>query len=101
MTSPLLVNAPALGVASAVETAGTTTMAGTGAGAAGPVTAIMGPGAEDASAAAQAAFTARGVETMGMLGQLVMVRGLFAGTIASSGAAYAATDAINQAVLTI
>jgi hypothetical protein len=101
MTSPLLINAPALGVASAVENAGAATMAGTGAGAAGPVTAILPPGAEDASAAAAAAFGARGAETMAMLTQLTTVRALFANTIATSGAAYLATDAINDATLSI
>ena len=101
MTSPLLINAPALGVASAVENAGVATMGGTGAGAAGPVTAVVGPGIEDASAAAAAGFSARGVETMAMLGQLTAVRALFAETIATSGAAYTATDAINNALLSI
>ena len=101
MTSPLLINAPAVGVASAIENAGTATMAGTGAGAAAPVTAILPPGAEDASAMAAAAFSARGAETMAMLSQLVMVRGLFAETMGTSAAAYVATDTINQATLAI
>ncbi|AGB26889.1 PE family protein (plasmid) [Mycobacterium sp. JS623] len=101
MSSPLLINAPAVGVASAIENGGTATMAGTGGGAAAPVTAILPPGAEDASAAAAAAFGARGAETMAMLSQLVMVRGLFAETVGTSAAAYVATDAINEATLSI
>ena len=48
------------------------------AGAAGPVSAILPPGAEDASAAAAAAFVARGAETEAMLAQLTVVRALFA-----------------------
>lgn len=101
MTSPLLINAPALGVLSAVETAGTATMAGTGAGAAFPVCSVTGPGAEDASLALMPVFNGRGAETMAMLSQLTMVRGLFAGTVAASGCAYTATDAIGQATLSI
>src|ERR1700754_1656803 len=101
MFSPLLINAPKVGVASGIENAGSGTMAGTGAGAAGPVTAILPPGAEDASALAAAVFGARGTETMAMLTQLVMVRGLFAETMGTSAAAYVATDVINDATLSI
>jgi hypothetical protein len=74
MTGPVLVNAPLVAMASAVETSGAATMAGTSAGAAGPVTAILPPGAEDASAAAAAGFVARGAETMAMMTQLGALR---------------------------
>src|ERR1700709_1774516 len=102
MTSPLmLINSPLLAMSSATENAGAATMGGTMAGAAGPVTAIVPPGAEDASALAAAAFAARGAETTAVLAQLTSVRGLFAATMASSGVAYAAMDAINEATLAL
>lgn len=76
-------------------------MGGTMAGAAGPVSAILPPGAEDASAAAAAAFVARGAETEAVLAQLTAVRAMFAQTMASSAAAYAASDAVNEATLAL
>jgi hypothetical protein len=36
-----------------------------------------------------------------MLAQLVMVRSLFAGTVASSGLAYTAMDGINEAAVAL
>jgi hypothetical protein len=101
MTGPVLVNAPLVGMAAAVETSGAATMAGTSAGAAGPVTAILPPGAEDASAAAAAGFAARGAETMAMMTQLTVVRELFAATMGTSAAGYLATDALNEASLAL
>ncbi|KMO69791.1 PE domain-containing protein [Mycolicibacterium chlorophenolicum] len=102
MTNPLmLINAPVVAGSAAVEDAGAATMGGTMAGAAGPVTAVLPPGAEDASAAAAAAFIARGAETEAMLTQLTTVRALFAQTMASSAAGYTAVDAINEATLAI
>jgi hypothetical protein len=101
MTVPLLINSPLLAMSSATEDAGVATMGGTMAGAAGPVTAILPPGAEDASAAAAAAFVARGAETEAMLAQLTAVRALFAQTIAASGVAYTAMDALNEATLAL
>jgi hypothetical protein len=101
MTVPLLVNAPLLGVASSVENAGAATMAATMGAAAGPVTAVLPPGAEDASAAAAAGFAARGAETVAMLAQLTAVRMLFAETIAASAAGYTAVDAVNEATLAL
>jgi PE family protein len=98
---PMMINAPVLATSSATEAAGAATMGGTMAGAAAPVTAILGPGTEDASLAAQAAFIARGAETTAMLAQLTTVRGLFAATVGTSGVAYEAVDAINDATLTI
>jgi hypothetical protein len=76
-------------------------MGGTMAGAAVPVSAILPPGSEDASAAVQAGFTARGVETTAMVAQLAVIRQLFAATMGASGAAYAATDAVNEATLAV
>lgn len=101
MTVPLLINAPVLAAASATEGAGAATMGGTMAGAAVPVTAVLPPGAEDASVAAAAAFVARGAETEAMLAQLTVVRTLFAQTIAASGVGYAACDATNEAALAL
>ena len=102
MTSPvMLINSPLLAMAAATESAGAATMGGTMAGAAGPVTAILPPGAEDASAAAAAAFAARGAETEAVLAQLTTVRALFAETVASSGVAYVAMDAMNEATLAL
>jgi len=97
----MLINAPIVAGSAAAEDAGAATMGGTMAGAAGPVTAILPPGAEDASAAAAAAFAARGAETQAMLAQLVTVRGLFAATMSSSALAYTAVDAINEATLAL
>jgi hypothetical protein len=100
-SSLMLINAPVVAAASATEDAGVATMGGTMAGAAGPVTAILPPGAEDASAMAAAAFAARGAETAAVLAQLTAVRGLFAATMASSGVAYTAMDAFNEATLAL
>jgi PE family len=101
MTAPIGVDAPMVGTAAAVETAGAGTMAGTSAGAAAPMSAVVGPGAEDASVEAALGFAARGAETDALMTQLSTVRSLFAATMASSGVAYEATDALNQAALTI
>jgi hypothetical protein len=101
MTAPIGVDAPMVGTAAAVETAGAGTMAGTAAGAAGPMSAVVGPGAEDASIQAAVGFAARGAETDALLAQLTTVRSLFAATMASSGVAYEATDLLNQASLII
>ena len=101
MTSPILVNSPLLAAASAVEDAGAATMGGTMAGAAGPVTGVLPPGGEDASAAAAAAFVAHGATSDALLTQLTVIRSLFAQTIAAGGAAYAATDAINEGSLAL
>ncbi len=76
-------------------------MAGISAGAAAPISAIVGPGVEDASLEAAAGFAARGAETTALMAQLTTVRGLFAETMAASGLAYTATDALNQAALAI
>ena len=101
MTMPMLINAPMVAGASAIEDAGAATMGGTMAGAAGPVTAVLPPGGEDASATAAAAFVARGAATEAMLTQLTLIRALFAQTMGASGVAYAATDAINEATLAL
>ena len=90
MTMPMLINAPMVAGASAIEDAGAATMGGTMAGAAGPVTAVLPPGGEDSSAAAEA-----------MLTQLTVIRTLFAQTMGTSGVAYAATDALNEATLAL
>ena len=102
MSSPLmLVNAPLLAAQAAAEAAGSGTMAGVMGGAAGPVTAIAPPSADDIGSALSAGFAARGAETSAMLAQLVMVRGLFASTVAASGAAYTAMDGINEAIVAL
>lgn len=101
MTAPMGIDAPVVATAAATETAGAGTMAGTTAGAAAPITAVVSPGVEDASIAAAAGFVARGAETDAMMAQLTTVRGLFAETMAASGLAYTATDALNQAALVI
>lgn len=101
MTMPMLVNSPLLAASAATEAAGAATMGATMAGAAGPVTAVLPPGGEDASAAAAAAFVARGAATEAMLAQLTLIRTLFSASMASGGAAYAATDALNEASLTL
>ena len=51
--------------------------------------------------AAAAAFVARGATTDALLTQLTVIRTLFAQTVAASGAAYAATDAINEGSLAL
>jgi hypothetical protein len=87
--------------ASAVETAGAGTMLGTTAGATEPVCGVLPPGADDASIGAGTAFAARGAETTALMAQLTLVRNLFAATMASSGVAYEATDALNEAALAL
>jgi hypothetical protein len=97
----ILVNAPLLAGAAATETSGAATMGGTMAGAAGPTSAVLPPGAEDASAAAVAAFAARGAETAAMMAQLTAVREMFAATVGTSGVAYSACDGINTALMAL
>jgi hypothetical protein len=65
------------------------------------MSAVVGPGVEDASIEAAAGFAARGAETDALMAQLTTVRSLFAATMASSGVAYEATDLLNQASLII
>jgi hypothetical protein len=101
MSMPIMINSPLLAASAAFEEGGAATMGGTMAGAAVPVSAILPPGSEDASAAVQAGFTARGVETTAMVAQLAVIRQLFAATMGASGAAYAATDAVNEATLAV
>jgi PE family len=101
MTAPIGIDAPLVATAAAVETAGSATMAGTTAGAAAPMCGVVGPGVEDASIEAALGFAARGAETSALMAQLTTVRALFAGTMASSGLAYTATDALNEAALSI
>lgn len=101
MTAPMGIDAPVVAAAAATETAGAGTMAGTSAGAAAPMMAVVGPGVDDASIEAAAGFVARGAETDALMAQLTTVRGLFAETMAASGLAYTATDALNQAALAI
>ncbi|MBV8860932.1 MAG: PE domain-containing protein [Mycobacterium sp.] len=101
MTAPIGVDAPVVGTAAAVEAAGAGTMAGTAAGAATPICTTVGPGADDASLGAGVGFAVRGAETAALMAQLTTVRDLFAATMASSGVAYEATDALNQAALII
>jgi hypothetical protein len=101
MTAPMGIDAPVVATAAAVETAGAGTMAGTSAGTAAPMSAVVGPGVEDASIEAALGFAARGAETDALMAQLTTVRGLFAETMAASGVAYTATDALNQAALAI
>lgn len=97
----VLVDGVVVATGAAVEGAGAATMAGTSSGAAPAITAVVPLGAEDASAAAAAGFNARGAETLAMMAQLTGSRGLFSETMSANGLAYTATDAANQAVLSI
>lgn len=101
MSMPIMINSPLLAASAAFEEGGAATMGGTMAGAAVPVSAILPPGSEDASVAVQAGFTARGVETTAMVAQLAVIRQLFASTMTAGSAAYAATDAVNEATLAV
>lgn len=101
MSIPIMVNSPLLAASAGFEEGGAATIGGTMAGAQTPVTAILPPGCEDASMAVAAGFAARGVETGAMVAQLSVIRALFAATMAAGGAAYAATDAINEATLAV
>lgn len=101
MSMPIMVNSPLLAASAAFEEGGAATMGGTMAGAAVPVSAILPPGSEDASAAVSAGFAARGAETSAMVAQLAVIRQLFSSTMAAGGAAYAATEVVNEATLAI
>lgn len=101
MSMPIMVNTPLLAASAGFEEGGAATMGATMAGAAVPVTAILPPGSEDASVAVQAGFTARGAQTAAMVAQLAVIRQLLSATMAAGGAAYAATDAVNEATLAV
>ena len=102
MSSPLILAvAPVLAASAATEDAGAATMGGVTAGAAGPLAAVMPPGAEDASAAAAAASLPHGAEATAIMSQLPAVRAMFAQTVAASGAVYTATDVMGEAALSI
>jgi hypothetical protein len=101
MSAPIGVDGPMVAAAAAVETAGAGTMAGTTAGAAEPICGVIPPGADDASIGAGTGFAARGAETAALMAQLTTVRHLFAATMASSGVAYEATDALSEAALAL
>jgi hypothetical protein len=95
------VDGPAVATSAAQETAGAGVMLGTTAGATEPICGVIPPGADDASIGAGTGFAARGAETTALMAQLTMVRDLFAATMASSGVAYTATDALSEAALAL
>ena len=90
-----------LAAAASSETGGAATMAGATAGAAGPISAVVPPGADDVSVRAAAALIARGAATTGILAEYIAMRQLFAGAIGSSGVTYSAVEGINMAATTI
>jgi hypothetical protein len=95
------VDAPLLGLSSAIQGAGAGSMAGTTAGAAPEVTAVLPPGGDAASAAAAAGLSARGAATIAMLTELTTGHALFADTVGVSGVSYAAQDSISQVALSV
>jgi len=95
------VDAPLLGLSSAIQGATAGTMAGTTAGAAPEVTAILPPGGDAASAAAAAGLSARGAAAVAMLTELTGGHALFADTVGTSGVSYTAQDAINQVAVAV
>lgn len=101
MSVPLLMDAPVVAMAAGQEAAGAGTMAATMGGVAPIVTTVLPPGADDASIAASVAHVARGVETAAVLEALSAIRGLFSATVGSNGAAMAAVDTIDTALLSI
>lgn len=101
MTVPLLMDAPVVASAAGQEASGAATMAATMAGAAPMVTGVAPPGADDASIAAAAVHVARGAETAAVLESLSAIRGLFSATVGSNGAAMAAVDTIDNAILSL
>lgn len=101
MSAPIGVDAPVVATSAATEAAGAGTMLGSTAGATEPICGVVPPGADDASIGAGTGFAARGAETTALMTQLTMVRNLFAATMASSGVAYEATDALSEAALAL
>jgi PE family protein len=95
------VDAPLLGLSSAIQGATAGTMAGTTAGAAPEVTAVLPPGGDGASAAAAAGLSARGAAAIAMLTDLTTSHALFADTVGVSGLSYTAQDGINQVALAV
>jgi hypothetical protein len=95
------VDAPLLGLSSAIQGATAGSMAGTTVGAAPEVTAILPPGGDAASAAAAAGLSARGAAAVAMLTELTTGHSLFADTIGVSGLSYTAQDGINQVALAV
>lgn len=101
MSGIIGVDSPLLGLAAAIEAAGSGVMGGAAAGAAPTVAAVLPPGGDVASAAAAAGLSARGAAALAMMTELATVRSLFASTIGVNGVSYAAQDAINQATLAL
>ena len=95
------VDAPLLGVSSAIQGATAGSMAGATAAAAPEVTAILPPGGDAASAAAAAGLSARGAAAIAMLTELTTGHALFADTVGVSGVSYTAQDAISQVALSV
>jgi hypothetical protein len=95
------VDAPLLGVSSAIQGATAGSMAGATAAAAPEVTAILPPGADGASAAAAAGLSARGAAAIAMLTELTTGHALFADTVGVSGVSYTAQDGISQVALAV
>jgi hypothetical protein len=101
MSGLIGVDAPLLGLSSAIQGATAATMAGTTTGAAPEVSAVLPPGGDAASAAAASGLSARGAAAIAMLSELTMGHGLFADTVGVSGVSYAAQDGINQVALAV
>ena len=90
-----------LAAAASSETGGAATMAGATSASAGPISAVVPPGADDVSVRAAAALVARGAATSGVLAEYVAMRELFAGAIGASGATYSAVEGINAVTTAI
>ena len=95
------VDAPLLGLSSAVQGATAGSMAGTTAGAAPEVCTVLPLGGDAASAAAAAGLSARGAAAIAMLTELTTGHSLFADTVGVSGLSYAAQDGISQVALSV
>jgi hypothetical protein len=101
MTVPIGVDPALLGMLSAAESAGASTMAAATSGAAPVMTMVLPPGSDMASMAAAAGLNARGAAAVAALTQLTMTRAMFAGNVGVNGTSYAAMDVLQQAALTI
>jgi PE family len=101
MSGPIGVDAPLLGLSSAIQGSTAATMAGTTVGAAPEVCTVLPPGGDAASAAAASGLSARGAAAVAMLAELTTGHGLFADTVGVSGLSYTAQDGINEVALAV
>ncbi|VBA32419.1 hypothetical protein LAUMK4_05754 [Mycobacterium persicum] len=97
----MFVEAPALAAQAAAEATGTAATAATLSGAAPAMGAVVPMGGEEVSAMFAQAVLAHGAQFLSVAALGVAQREMFAVTVATAGATYAAMDAVDKAILAL